>query len=145
MTNFRTLKRSGTSQGSSFYQFTDESPFSGYSYYRLKQVDISGEFTLTEIRSVYLEFQESQSSYLVYPNPVNKGESVRLRYETDINKVVKVQVFDLKGFLLLDQAFELSMNQQNIDLDTRELSRGVNLIKITDADNKITTLKLIVR
>jgi len=48
------------------YEFTDIQPLDGLNYYRLKQVDIDGEFKYSPIRSLNFD---SRQSIVVYPNP----------------------------------------------------------------------------
>src|SRR5690606_38797173 len=49
------------------YSFKDEQPINGYNYYRLKQMDVDGKITYSEIEDV--DFSISHTDILVYPNP----------------------------------------------------------------------------
>lgn len=63
-----TIAASGNSSTLIDYEFLDTNPFSGISYYRLKQVDFNGEFKYSDIVSASVE----SSRFKVYPNPTNK-------------------------------------------------------------------------
>ncbi|HNB82610.1 MAG TPA: T9SS type A sorting domain-containing protein, partial [Chitinophagaceae bacterium] len=49
------------------YQYTNGNPMPGLNYYRLKQVDIDGHCTYSEIKMV--QHQQLSGSYHWFPNP----------------------------------------------------------------------------
>jgi Secretion system C-terminal sorting domain len=57
----------GTSSTEKFYQATDASPYSGISYYRLKQTDIDGKTSYSNI--VLVKLAETNTEIQVFPNP----------------------------------------------------------------------------
>lgn len=65
----------GTSRVTNTYTYTDEMPVSGENYYRLKQVDQSGEATYSKILAV--EARGNRENIAIYPNPSN-GNTVSL-------------------------------------------------------------------
>lgn len=144
--NFRaigTINGAGNSEGVQTYQFADIDPFQGYSYYRLKQTDFNGGFEYTEIRSVFVN-TTFNIDFTLYPNPVNIGTPVNIRYKVDQNKEVRIRIFDMKGTQLYQKEELLSLRGETITIPTSGLNRGLNLIKITDSQNKTFTLKLVV-
>lgn len=52
------------------YQLTDEHPYNGLSYYRLKQVDVDGSYTYSVIRKINL-IDIDKKVIQIYPNPVH--------------------------------------------------------------------------
>jgi len=56
----------GYSLVTQYYTFTDNSPFNGSSYYRLKQVDKNGEFNYYNIVQVTIS-KESSNSHISEP------------------------------------------------------------------------------
>ncbi len=50
------------------YKISDDHPYKGYSYYRLKQIDHNGQHELLPVRSVYVA---TKNNTIVYPNPSN--------------------------------------------------------------------------
>jgi hypothetical protein len=73
------------------YAFTDEHPLHGYNYYRLKQVDVDGAFTYSEIIVVK---QEGQSDVSIYPNPNNGSFTIVM---ADVGQTCKVDIIDVQG------------------------------------------------
>lgn len=61
----------GNSSVLNTYRFSDFSPISGTSYYRLKQVDFNGEFEYSEIIS---SIRTTGSQLFAFPNPTQTGE-----------------------------------------------------------------------
>lgn len=83
----------GESTEVQWYAYLHENPFGGNNYYRLRQVDLDGTETLSEVRRVYLEAVNGLS---VYPNPANE----RLYFRTEMDGPVSIT--DLRGRRLLN-------------------------------------------
>ena len=69
-TEVLTLKAAGNAQTVQVYEGSDQQPYAGISYYRLKQTDLSGHTTISA--TVMLVNGHSDGQMLsVYPNPAN--------------------------------------------------------------------------
>ena len=66
----------GNSNRETTYRFTDKAPQLGNNFYRLKQIDYSGEFEYSEIRQV--NFKGASPEVIVYPNP---GEGYHISFD----------------------------------------------------------------
>ena len=73
------------------YSFTDNLPFKGINYYRLKQIDLDGLLTFSEIRKV--EMETNKSIFILYNNPSN-GTGITVR--TD-NTSSLLSIFTFSG------------------------------------------------
>ena len=60
------VKGAGNSTTPKYYQFTDEFPLSGNSYYRLRQKDFDGTYTYSEAEHIIIE---TKINYVFFPNP----------------------------------------------------------------------------
>lgn len=80
------------------YETTDQNPLSGTNYYRLKQVDFSGEFTYSKIISL-IQNRELNVSFLLIPNP-NDGEFYVNVTGVENNHEVEVFIYDNKQSLV---------------------------------------------
>lgn len=94
----------GTSYEEHSYHFVDSTPYSGTSYYRIKQTDFNGETDHTH-RAVIM--REELALFAAYPNPSDG----KLRLTGTDGGVL--QVLDLRGrvveeFISFDQEIELS-------------------------------------
>lgn len=66
------VQGAGTTKTKSYYHFTDAQPLRGFSYYRLRQTDFDGEFSMSKSVSFYLKDEDLQ----VYPNPTSGTLSI---------------------------------------------------------------------
>lgn len=82
------------------YNWNDVRPLSGYSYYRLRQVDENGDFTYSPVRSVLFAAKDPLSVFTVYPNPSN-GTFVKLKIKDVVTSGsstdIGVELFDMNG------------------------------------------------
>jgi hypothetical protein len=123
-----TVPASGSSQSIIDYSLIDASPMNGVSYYRLKQVDLNGNFHLSDIRSINNSSKVNQVK--IYPNPTDKGLvtvvsdepiSSLLVYNA-LGKVVFEAKIDSDDTYLLDaQSFESGMYWINLNGENYKL------------------------
>ncbi len=83
----------GNSQSELVYSHTDMNDSRGITQYRLRQVDLDGKATYSEIRSVRGEGQPVKLT--VYPNPTTDGR-VNIVFD-ETNAVRNVSVMDMSG------------------------------------------------
>ncbi|GAB3898130.1 hypothetical protein GCM10028803_17130 [Larkinella knui] len=115
-TNSNTLKT---------YRLTDQSPYSGTSYYRLTQMDINGKSTVYRPISVVLR----DDAYGVYPNPVGRGERFVLRLDEPETAILGFYSAD--GRLLTLQ--KTGVQAGNLLLkSTGNLASGVYVLKVSE-------------
>ncbi len=139
-----TIDGQGDSNSTHYYQFVDNQPTEGYMYYRLKQVDNSGEFEYSDMRSVFIE-ERQVIAYTVYPNPVTQGDQLYIRYKTDQDRTAKIAVIDMSGSTHYTAEVQLSKDQETIAIPTANLSKGIHLIRLIDSENNISSFKIIIR
>ena len=113
------------------YATTDDLPFSGISYYRLKQVDIDNKTTYSDIRLVKLDVIDKIS---VYPNPVKNFCIINLNQQSDIQTL---ELYNTNGTKVKSVSVEKS---ETVNLDMSNLETGVYILY---ADNKVVLSKLI--
>ena len=89
----------GNSNSPKQYSFVDKNPTGGNKFlYRLKQIDIDGEFEYSPIVEIDIfpnQFVLSQN----YPNPFNPG--TRIKYQLPSDSHVTIKVYDMLGNELL--------------------------------------------
>jgi len=120
----------GTTTEAQTYRFTDRDlPFSGELFYRLRQVDLDGTETLSDVVSVQitptrLELLPSA------PNPF--AQAARLRYRLPDPARVRLEVFDLLGrrvATLVDGEKEAGPHE--VQLDGSRLAAGTYFVRLT--------------
>ena len=123
--------------GSAAYTFTDKSPAAGTDYYRLKQVDIDGDYSWSTI--VSLTISKAGSALHLQANPVT-DEAVIVN--DGLLPVQRIQVLDASGRLLIDQA-PASANSL-VAVNTSMLHAGYYLLRIsTTADHSPTIISFV--
>ncbi len=120
----------GTSFGNHLYVFIDYHPEVGSNYYRLKQVDLDGEFDHSDI--VHISFQDSGNSakLRIIPNPVSNG-LFWLSFDLAGFETGTSQIFDATGRLVLSQKVFNTQTQFNI----QDFPKGIYTI-ILSVDGK---------
>lgn len=107
------------------YEFLDENPLWGTAYYRLKQVDIDGTYTFSNV--VKVELERPYFIPNVYPNPVGKSQMLTLDFGTYSGESVLVNITDVSGRLIHKAELEAAQGIVNIAL-SESLQPGVYLI-----------------
>ncbi len=85
----------GNSSEYTAYQFTDNTPAPGRSYYRLKNVDLDRSFEYSEV--ITIDAITDSRNMEVYPNPVTQGRFT-LKVSFELNSNAAIMVMDMKGY-----------------------------------------------
>lgn len=137
-----TVRSKGNSSSITNYSFEDVTPYKGTSYYRLKQVDLDGMFTVYPMVSVYLSGEINVDSYL-YPNPTSSNCSIE--FNQHLNQKVVVSIHNITGQLVGYQEFYLNgIKTLELSEHTQQLGPGVYYVNIT-TDGHNRTHKLIIK
>lgn len=128
----------GTTTEQNSYQFVDQSPFIGVSYYRLRQTDYDGNFEVFEIKMVHHTTIDQLS---VYPNPSVTGESIRIITGAMPEEAFDITVYDQSGKVV--QQFAGSGNRTNYVLDQID-RKGIYLLRLTSG-SVVKTQRLVLK
>jgi len=107
------------------YDFTDDQPFNGLNYYRLKQVDFDGQFTYSPVVSV--QFDGPGGGFRLFPVPVKDQLQLQLD-EPDAFESAWF-VYNTLGQLVLSG--QMPADQSMLDLDVADLTPGMYLLQRT--------------
>lgn len=98
----------GNSTGRIFYESMDTDPYTGISYYRLKQTDFDGKYVYSEL--IGIDNSDLTNQYLkVFPNPATDG-IINITMEGNKSDKITVTVIDLLGKELFSSNFILPNN-----------------------------------
>ena len=121
------------------YQYSDELPLKGVSYYRVKELDLNDKSSFSGIRSI--NNTASKSDLSVFPNPAKNDTWIDL--SAFAGKEVTISITDLTGKILQSKTIEeVSFSLQQIDVSN--FANGLYFIKIQPVANEILTKKLLV-
>lgn len=101
------------------YEAIDSYPLPGISYYRLREIDFEGNYTLSDVVAVNLKLGAIQ----VYPNPAHDIINIR---GTNLESF---RIIDLTGKELKNQIKLLNESSNLISIDLQELPNGYYLIQ----------------
>lgn len=118
----------GTVLTNSIYRWVDASPLPGVNYYRLRQTDLDGAFTLSKVVRVVLE---KGTSYAIAPNPV-VDNMLRIRVEEPGNDAIRLALYNAQGALVLSNTFEPATSLE-WPL-AQELPAGTYFLQINDQE-----------
>lgn len=128
------VKGHSTVQTSSLYNFRDNQPLNGYNYYRLKQIDLNGNFEYSDVRVVKFGISTNEANVKIYPNPVVKI----LNIDSNI-PVSSVSLYDLYGKKVL--GINTSVNKIALP---NHLANGVYMLNINFRNGTSAKQKIIV-
>ena len=129
----------GTTTESRNYTFVDNAALTTNTFYRLKQIDLDGTFSYSNV----LEVSSIVDSWYLgqnYPNPFNP--STRISYSVKESGLVSLTVYNLLGELV---STLVNQNQEagtyDVDFDASNLNSGVYLYKL-ESGNQVQTKKM---
>jgi hypothetical protein len=140
------LQGAGNSESTNLYNWVDTNPNTGNNFYRLRQTDFSGESSVSEIVRVFIEFRAGTGEFSVYPNPIQTGESLNIKYSVSEESQLVIKLVSTSGQVLLNQNETVYPESGVLSIPTNKLQRGLTLVIITNlATNQKKTFKVIVR
>lgn len=120
------VEANGTSFNTLNYHTFDLSPLLGINYYRLKQYDLDGTYTLSNIISVYFE---SSGNYVhISPNP--SSDQINITYNSNSKQTTNCEIYNNLGQLVRSSNFETTTGLNNQRLTVSDLSEGVYFINL---------------
>lgn len=130
------VKGLGTTDQISTYQYQHTDPQKGMNYYRLKQIDLDGNFEYSQ--TLELSFSPAGEGLVLFPNPASERVNIEL---LDSFSKGSLQVFDLKGQLIFQASLE--KNQSNISLESQNWASGAYQLLLR-LDNKLYSRKFMI-
>ena len=124
------------------YSALDNSPLSGVSYYRLRQVDKDGKVAFSPVAIVRFEGQSTTPALLAYPNPATASGF----HLTAVNLSAPggtVQMFDNVGRIILTQTLAATAAETTIQ-PAQPLASGMYFVTWKTTDGIKLTTKVIV-
>jgi len=128
----KSVDGAGNSSTTLNYTTTDNEPYTGISYYRLKQTDFDGNFSYSDIRSVHIN-ELVKSTIEIYPNPAN-NQITLIGNKNDLKSII---IYNVVGQNVTNQTIQKKINTSKMEIDISKLSGGTYYVKSTTAAFKI--------
>ncbi|BDS11258.1 DUF2341 domain-containing protein [Aureispira anguillae] len=123
----------GNSTELQHYKIFDYQALLPISYYRLKQVDLDGEFSYSEIRAVTTG-KAQKSALSIYPNPVTDQVILKAK---EVEELSQIRLFNALGQDVTILVSLLEQNKTKAILDLSNLGRGIYYIKTKTSSKRI--------
>jgi len=114
----------GSSSSVHSYQWTDEHPAAGINFYRIKQSDLDGRSSYSEVRKIE---GLSTNRVSVAPNPV-RGGRLTLLHHLSPGKA-RVEIMDMSGRVVSARSVEI--RSATLEYDLQGLGKGVYTLRLT--------------
>ena len=136
-----TVAGAGNSSVIRDYSYIDNYAYDGIVYYRIKQVDMNGDYMYSDIAEV-----SSQSSGLVrfYPIPVKDGQSLNIDFKSSIAGTATIVITDMVGRQQLQVLKSAGKGGNTISVSTASLEQGTYIIELYTPDGNKTIERIVV-
>lgn len=124
----------GNSNRSLVYNYEDTKPVLGKNYYRLKQVDLDGNYEYSVVRTAIFDLDKENIN--IYPNPANSYVIIE-----GVGNANGVQIVNAVG-QVVRKVDTNSMNKVKISVD--DLQSGIYTIHIIQNDGSIKMEKILI-
>lgn len=127
---FAQVAAAGESRIPRNYSAVDHHPLAGNNYYRLKMVDIDGQYSFSNI--VVARLSEGIGA-AIYPNPIVENWVIDFS-QSEKTETRSVDLFDLNG----RKKISFITNEKIIQMNRDGISSGIYVLKVTSADGTTT-------
>jgi hypothetical protein len=127
------IKGAKNSSATLSYQTIDEKPYVGNSYYRLKQTDINGQYSYSQIRNIFIE-DLNISTISIYPNPATHQITIK---STANEKLEQFSIYNILGEEIAINSRIIEKDDVKVILNLSNLTTGIYFIKTATSVNKI--------
>lgn len=118
------------------YSFLHENKKGGLHYYRLSEIDFSGNARVMETKVIE---QVASSDFMLFPNPVNEGQETKIIYEPGESGVAYIEFYSPVGALI--QHVPLDKHTSSYEVT---LPKGQYIVRLVEDENTIRVKSLIV-
>lgn len=138
-----TVQGAGNSNVQLHYSLWDQKPRTGINYYRLRQTDLSGSYTHSQIISI--EFSQSDVMLNnVHPNPTSSD--LDFDFYSPVSGTVHVQMIDDIGRIVSDEFKSVEAGKSVINTNMASLAQGIYSLMVSfDRINFSSATKVIRR
>jgi hypothetical protein len=117
------------------YSHIDNSPFPGVSYYRLRQVDLDGQFTYSEVVTIENKLSDNKTKHWdVRPSITSSAEDIVVNLENYLpNEQVSIRIIDVTGCTILEKSLVVNNFGKLMfrPLESKSVASGVYTITLT--------------
>jgi len=139
-----TVPSAGNSTELLSYSVIDRSMTNGNVYYRLKQVDIDGQYEIFDIVNTNCGEEINANLLNIYPNPSSEEFYVDFN-SIDLEEKATISVTDSKGMIVYSKDVWIEKGANFFIVDTIKGSEGIYFVQLTSDNYKSKVLKQLIR
>ncbi len=137
-----TKANNGSSNQNISYAFEDNKLIAGRSYYRLKQIDKDGKYSVSSVQLI--EFALTNNfTVKALENPVRN--QIALNVKSMDARRIQINVTNAIGMIVYTKQINVVAGESNFAIPTTQLPKGTLFVQVKDVNNKLeeTTLQVI--
>jgi hypothetical protein len=128
--------------GEKNYQYIDNDPYKGISFYRIKMSNASGQFRYSIIKSVTIT--DLSESIRVFPNPTQGRATLAIRGDID-GETANVTIIDARGVPVYYKKLILTAGANSMEIPVQDSwPSGMYIVQVS-TDRKVLTKNLVLR
>jgi hypothetical protein len=120
------VKGAGTTDQVQHYTFTDNAGLSDQNYYRLKQLDVDGSITYSDIVEIGFDAY-ANDRFVVYPSPAT--DHTFLKAISELDGDYRVSVLDLSGKQVKETILRKNTPTSGLRIDLSGISDGMYFVR----------------
>lgn len=109
------------------YSFTDNAPFAGINYYRMKQTDFDGKYEYSSVKVIRFG---KDNTINVYPNPAKDRITI-----TGLTGTEQIRIYNTLGRLI----YQRKADHGNMDVSLHPLRAGLYYVQIVGTDGRVSS------
>jgi hypothetical protein len=125
----------GTSNKLLRYTYFDESPTSGFNYYKLKQTDYDGKFEYSNIVAIKMDETDAETSFKItkiFPNPF--ADQFNVQVEGATSETIILKLTDSNGNLVFEDKQQVESGTTVITaIPPASLHKGLYILSVSAA------------
>ncbi|UKN00123.1 T9SS type A sorting domain-containing protein [Paracrocinitomix mangrovi] len=131
------IQGNGTSSTAHNYAYQDNNLENEITYYRLKQIDLNGNKSTSDIVSI--ESCEINNQLMLYPNPASN--QINLNVKANKDQQITIHILDLNGkTVAVQQGVSLFEGNNVVDMNIEDLDQAMYFLRI-EVDGKVEVQK----
>lgn len=143
--NWKTLgfvPGNGTTTEHHEYVFTDEKPFSGVNYYRLKQQDYDGKSEYSPI--VVADVRMNGLDFDIFPNP-STGGALNVRTVSKVEGEALLEIYDWVGYKVYKETVQLLKGTMVYPVSMATFPKGSYTARLELPDGNVLFRKIVLQ
>jgi len=109
------------------YRYLDKDPFQGHNYYRLRNIDLNGDYSHSNVINIFV-LRTGLDILEIWPNPATSEIHIEVLAPADGN--YSLQVVDMYGKAVIESDEELVMGKNTLTYDLNSLSVGMYIVEL---------------